>query len=47
MAIWFYWLRIDVQSRTAPHILTELTKPQRQILKALDIPILEQSVAWL
>lgn len=27
------------------HILTELTKPQRQILKALDIPILEQSAA--
>ena len=27
------------------HILTELTKPQRQILKALDIPILDQSEA--
>jgi len=25
------------------HILTELTKPQRQILKALDIPILESA----
>ncbi|WP_303680606.1 hypothetical protein [Pelodictyon luteolum] len=27
------------------HILTELTKPQRQILKALDIPFLEESAA--
>jgi len=27
------------------HILTELTKPQRQILKALDIPILDPGPA--